>query len=325
MNHTIACLFPAFAMKYKEFDRTRPAGVEERAQALLERASELVEIDPRKFADPVEFVLDDPLQDDLQDQFACYVDNCAVAGLLDDWGVPCDYVAGYSMGVFAAMHRSAAVSFEDGLRLLRHTCTCVQKTVDEGDFGMGVIVGFTPGEAAELIAANGGTAEVADVCGRRVVILSGRRPDLKKLLEVAEDEGAMQSKLLPVAAPFHSSLLAAVEEPMRDFLPQVEIRPPRCPIVSCVDQRLLVTADDVKDEAAKNVSRPIHWYKTMKRLLELGVGCFAECGFSDSLCNLARNVEGDYRICHPRMFDRYFPARNGGRGRRRAACRRQTS
>lgn len=313
MNKKTACLFPAFAMKYKEFHRARPKGIEPRARALLERASALVEIDPRKFANPAEVSLDDPLEDDLQDQYVCYVDNCAVAGLLEDWGVRCDYVAGYSMGMFAAMHRSGALSFEDGLRLLRHTCNCVHEITRRHDYGMGVIVGFTPEEIAEIVAASGRTARVADICGPRVVILSGERPDLSALLEAAEAEGALQARLLPVSAPFHSALLAEAESPIREFLPQIEVRPPAWPIVSCVDQKFLTTADDVRDEAIRNVWHPINWYRTMTALLDRRVGRFLECGFSDSLCNLARNVEGDYEIYHPRKFEKHFAAASSPR------------
>lgn len=304
MNSKLACLFPAFAMKYREFHRKRPRGFAEKAKPLLERASALVEIDPRKYANPAEFFLDDPLEDDQQDQYVCYVDSCAVAGLLEDWGIPCHYVAGYSMGMFAAMHRSAALSFEDGLRLLRHTCMCVHRITSRDAFGMAFIVGFTPDEVGELAAAAGRAVHVADVCGPRVVILSGRRPDLEELVDLAQSEGALQARLLPVSAPFHSSLLGEAAASIEGFLATIEIRRPACPIVSCVDQKLLTTADDVRREGVQNVWHPINWYRTMTALLDLRVGRFVECGFSDALCNLTRNVGGDYEIYHPRRFDR---------------------
>jgi [acyl-carrier-protein] S-malonyltransferase len=147
--------------------------------------------------------------------------------------------------------------------------------------------------------------EVADVCAPRVVVVSGLRGDLETLLEAAEAYGSMQTKLLPVTVPFHSSFLREAEGKIRRFLDRIEVRAPTCGIVSCVTQELLVSAEDVKDEAGGNLWHPIRWHDTMQRLLDLGVDVFLECGLSDSLCNLARKVDGSFETYHPRKFERF--------------------
>lgn len=306
MSRKVACVFPAFAMKYRDFGRECLDGYQHEVARFLARASAVVQLDARRFESPGQFVLEDPLQDDLQAQYVCYLDSCAVGSLLKKRKIACDYVAGYSMGLFAALYHSSAVSFEDGLRLIQNTCTFAHQAVRGGDYRMGVVVGLTADEVGTLITQNCQQVEVADVCGPRVVIASGRRFDLERLLQVSQAEGSLQSKLLPVAIPFHSSLLGEVEGRIRQFLGQLEIRSPACGIVSCVDQKVLSSEEDVREEAAGNVSRPINWFKTMNRLLELGVDVFVECGLSESLCNLARNIDGDYQIYHPRKFDRLF-------------------
>lgn len=306
MSQKVACLFPAFAMKYKDFNRDCLHGYRHEAERFLAAASAVVEIDMRKFERPDEFVLDDPLQDDLQEQYVCYVDSCTIGSLLKGSRVACDYVAGYSMGLFAALYHGEAVSFEDGLRLIHHTCTFAHQAVESGGYAMGVIVGLTADEVAGLIAASCPEVEVADVCGPHVVIASGRRADLKKLLEASEVEGSLHSKFLPVSVPFHSSHLRRVEGKMRELLGQIEIRRPGCGIVSCVNQKVLSSEEDVREEAAGNVWHPIRWLDTMNRLVALGVDVFVECGLSEDLCNLARNIDGDYQIYHPRRFDRLF-------------------
>ena len=308
MSRKVACLFPAFAMKYKDFGRECLDGFRDEAARFLDRASAVVEIDPRKFERPGEFVLDDGLEDGLQEQYVCYVDSCTIGSLLKTRKIACDYVAGYSMGLFAALYHGSAVSFEDGLRLTHQTCRFAHEAVQSGEYGMGVVVGLTAGEVGALIGENCPDVEIADVCGPHVVIASGRRPDLERLLEASEAEGSLYAKLLPVSIPFHSSFLRQVDGRIRDFLGRIEIRCPACGIVSCVDQKVLSSEEDVREEAAGNVWHPIRWLKTMNRLLALGVDVFVECGLSEELCNLARNIEGDYRIYHPRKFDRLFAA-----------------
>jgi [acyl-carrier-protein] S-malonyltransferase len=292
-------------MKYRDFSRECLDGYEHEVAEFLARASDIVRIDARKFNKPGDFFLDDRLQDDLQDQYVCYIDNCTLGRLLKR-RISCDFVAGYSMGLFAALYHGGAVSFEDGLRLLQHTCAFVHDATVGGDYGMGAVVGFTPEEIGTLIVKNCPRVEMADICGPHVVIASGTRSDLKVLLQACEDDGALNTKMLPVLAPFHSSLLRQVEAGIREVLAGMDIRSPACGIVSCIDQKVLRTAEDVREEAAGNVSRQMNWLGTMNRLLELGVDVFLECGLSESLCNLARNIEGNYKIYHPRKFKKLF-------------------
>jgi [acyl-carrier-protein] S-malonyltransferase len=210
------------------------------------------------------------------------------------------------MGLFAALYKSGAVAFEDGLHLLRGTCNAAHSSLAGDEYGMAVVVGLTPQEMRSIICDGGLRVEVGDVCGPRVVIGSGRRSDLARLLEAAEAAGSLQARLLPVTAPFHTSLLRAGEPQIRACLDRIQIAPPTYPIVSCVDQNVLTCAEAVREEAAANLWRPMRWYDTMLRLVGLGVGVFVECGPSESLCNLARNVEGEFRTYHPRKFDRLF-------------------
>ena len=188
----VAFLFPAFSMKYKDAGAKPVDGYAEEVARSLAQASAVVDIDPRKFEKPGEVALDDELQDDLQEHYVSYVKSSALASLLETRGIRCDYVAGYSMGLFAALHHGGAVSFEEGLRLLHHVCTFAHEAAEGGVYGMGVVVGLTVDEVAALIARHCPGVEVADVCAPRVVIASGTRGDLGNLFEAAEAKGSMQ-------------------------------------------------------------------------------------------------------------------------------------
>ena len=300
----VAFLFPAFSMKYRDFSRQPVPGYLDEVAEFLARAAGVVEIDQRKFEKPGEFALDDPLQDDLQEHYVAYVDSCALANLLRKKQIRCDYVAGYSMGMFAALHHSSALSFEDGLLLLHHVCTAAHAVVDGGTYGMGLVVGLSADAIEALIATHCPGVAVADVCAPRVVITSGRRDDLETLFGAAEAEGSLHSRFLPATVPFHSALLRDAEATIRSCLAKIPVRAPECGVVSCVTQQVLTSADDVIEEAIGNLWQPLRWHQTMCRLLDLGVDVFLECGLSDSLCNLARSVEGEFRTYHPRRFDR---------------------
>jgi malonyl CoA-acyl carrier protein transacylase len=305
----VACLFPAFAMRYSDAGRADVPGFADAVGPLLDRAIKVVDIDLRKFESPDRVVLPDELEDDLQAQYACYIDNCAAAALLSRRFRQCDYVAGYSMGLFSALHYCGVVSFEDGLLLTRDICRLAHAAVADGKWGMGAVMGLTIDEVQGVVAARAPRAEISDRCGKRVFILSGVRGDVEEVLDGCIEFGAMNARLLPVSLPFHCSLLASVEAPIRDLVQSVVLHAPVHPFVSAITQQTLTTVDAVRQELACNVSHSMNWYATMQKLLACGVNQMYECGLSDSLTNIAsRNVRGKYAMQHPRRSENCISA-----------------
>jgi malonate decarboxylase epsilon subunit len=309
MSSRVACLFPAFAMRYREFRRDHLEGCLDVVLPLVERAEEVVTIDREKFESPDAVVLSDELDDALQGQYACYIDNCAAAEILRDRYANCHCVAGYSMGLFSALYFCGVTSFEEGLLLTRDICRLAHDAAPAGEYGMGAVMGLTVDEVRQVMSAAKSHTEVSDICGKRAVILSGARSEIEDVLDGCIAFGAMNAKLLPVSLPFHSTLLRSAEPHIRELLRTFKLRPPRVPIVSAITQEVLVNGDDVREELARNVSHPMNWFATMQKLLELGVNQMYECGLSESLTNLAtRNVRGRYTIQHVKQPNTAVPS-----------------
>jgi [acyl-carrier-protein] S-malonyltransferase len=296
-------------MRYSDAGRADVPGFADAVGPLLERARKVVDVDLQKFDSPDGVVLADELEDDLQAQYACYVDNCAAVALLSRRFGRCDYVAGYSMGLFSALHYCGVVSFEDGLLLTRDICRLAHAAVAEGKWGMGAVMGLTIEEVESVRTSRAPRTEVSDRCGKRVFILSGARSDVEEVLDGCIEFGAMNARLLPVSLPFHCSLLAGVMAPIRELLESVTLCAPKYPLVSAITQQALTTVDAVREELACNVSHAMNWHATMHKLLAYGVNQMYECGLSDSLSNMAsRNVRGMYAIQHPRRSQDFISA-----------------
>lgn len=299
MMSRVACLFPAFAMRQRDLRREHLEGYLEHVERLRSRAAALVAINPQKFSAPEDVVLADELEDDLQAQYACYIDNCAAADLWRTRFPRCEFVCGYSMGLFAALYRAGALTFEDGLRLMQAVCTFAHQAVGEARYGMGAVMGLTVDEVRQELRHHAPQVEISDICGPRVVICSGERQQVETVLEACERAGALHARLIPVKLPFHSSLMKSAEARTAELLQRVCLCPPQCGVVSSITQEVLVTVDSLREEIARNVAHAMNWYATMRKLLDLGVDTFLECGLSDSLTNLAnRNVKGKYKIYH---------------------------
>jgi [acyl-carrier-protein] S-malonyltransferase len=115
------------------------------------------------------------------------------------------------------------------------------------------------------------------------------------LLKIAAQQ-ALHTKMLPITLPYHSRFMEKAKGEMKGFLRDVKLQTPAVPIVSCVNQKVLSTAQDIRDELYCNVSDKINWLKTMQRMLELGVNLFVECGMSKSLTQLAKFIGGEYTV-----------------------------
>jgi malonyl CoA-acyl carrier protein transacylase len=289
-------------MRYERTAGLVLPGLAEEIAALAERAGRVVDVGaasgPR--ADGAHH------EDDLTAHFRSYIESCAVSATLRPRLGRGEWTAGYSMGLFAAVCHSAALTFEEGLLLTQRSCELSRavRAATRRPYGMAVIVGLTREEVTDLAPVRQFPLEIADVCTERTVVLAGPGEALDAAIHAARDAGCLQARRMPVDLPYHSSLMRSAAEELRTFADSLPFRPPDPPLVSCASQRLLTTAQDVREEAASNIAESIHWHATLQTLLKLGADTFVESGLSDSLSKLARFSEGSFRFFHPRTVSR---------------------
>jgi [acyl-carrier-protein] S-malonyltransferase len=294
-NNKIGFIFPAFAMKFTGNLSLYKNEVDE----LTALAARRVPIDAKRF----EEMTAGTIEDELQAHYFCYINSGVISAIMKKLNINADYVAGYSMGLFAALSHAEAVSFEEGLLLMHNTYNTALSCIDEKRYGMGVVVGLTYDSVDRLISDNSKDIEIIDISNEHVINVTGIYDDVVNFLEIA-GKTALNTKMLPITLPYHSKYTNNASEKIKQFLAGIDIRPPACKIVSCVNQKVLSTARDIKDELLINVSHSINWYKTMQKLLDLEVSLFIECGMSKSLTQLAKFIDGDYKIYNVNKFSK---------------------
>ncbi len=287
MNNKTGFVFPAFAMKFTGSLSEYQDEVDE----LTSLASKHVPIDSKRFEEMTAGII----EDELQAHYFCYINSGAVSAAMKKQNINPEYVAGYSMGLFAALFHTEAVSFEEGLLLMNNTYNTALNSIDEKKYGMGVIVGLTYDDVTRLISDNSKDIDIIDVSNEHVINITGIYDEVVSFLEIAAKQ-AINTKMLPITLPYHSRFTQNATDKIRQYLVDIEIKPPACKMVSCVNQKVLLTPQDIKDELLINVSHSINWFKTMQKMLELDVHIFFECGMSKSLTQLAKFIDGDYKI-----------------------------
>lgn len=231
---------------------------------------------------------------DREKQLFTYAFGAAFAELLRARGVEPAATAGYSFGVYAAMFGAGAVSFGAGCDVLERAYDLMAEEIGAAECGMGIVVGLALPEIAAILGGPGcGGLVHANSNSETCHVLSGPAPALRRALAAASARDAISAKELAVSIPYHHpGLLSRASARLGEFLGGVEIRAPRCPIVSSIDQRPLAGPGEIAAFVAANVATPIRWVRVVEALAGLGVGAVVECGPGASLVQNARFVEG---------------------------------
>lgn len=198
-------------------------------------------------------------------------------GLLPD----ADYVAGHSLGEYAALVAAGSLAFEDALRLVRRRGELMQ---EHGAGAMAAILGL-PAEDVTAIARDAGV-EVANFNTPVQTTVSGRLPAVERAIALAKERGAKRALLLPVSAAFHSTLMAPVAEAMRPLIDQTTVQAGRLPLVADVDARFLSDPADLRDELVDQICGSVRWVDVVGALVGAGVTTFYEIGPGQVLAGL---------------------------------------
>ena len=198
-------------------------------------------------------------------------------GLLPD----ADYVAGHSLGEYAAMVAAGSLAFADALRLVRRRGELMQ---EHGAGAMAAILGL----AAEDIAAIARDAgvEVANFNTPVQTTVSGRTAAVERAIALAKERGAKRSLLLPVSGAFHSRLMVPVAEAMRPLIDETEVHAGQVPLVADLDARFLRDPADLRDELVDQICGSVRWVDVVGALVGAGVTRFYEIGPGQVLTGL---------------------------------------
>lgn len=291
-NLESAIIFPGCGIKYlgNELEILKSLGYE--INDFFNRAEAVSSFDRDVFLE----VTDGNFSDELQGQFATYMYSCAISDLLSKQGFVCNCSAGYSMGLYAALYHTGAVSFEDGLRLIENAYMCIKRNVCDRDFSAAVIMGLTINIIEKLMEKFSNEVEVINENNEISIVISGVTTGVKSVMDAALKEGALKIVKLPISIPYHSSFTRTASEEFRLILSDIKISYPECQLISCIDQKVLKTPGQIKNALEKNISHAINWKKTFENILKNGTTSFIECGPGESLSKISQFIDGKYSI-----------------------------
>lgn len=203
------------------------------------------------------------------------------------------YVAGHSLGEYSALCAAGMFTIADTARLLRIRGNAMQAAVPAGQGAMAAIIGLEHGDVDAVCAqaAKLGAVQIANDNGGGQLVISGLKPAVEAAAAAATEKGAKRALMLPVSAPFHSSLMQPAADAMREALAGVQKLAPVVPVVANVRAAPVSDPDEIARLLVEQVTGQVRWRETVAWFAQNGVTTLAEIGAGKVLTGLARRID----------------------------------
>lgn len=204
-------------------------------------------------------------------------------------------VAGHSLGEYSALVASGVIAFKDAVPLVRFRAKVMQEAVPVGQGGMAAILGLSDDDVRAVCAeaAQGDVVEAVNFNAPAQVVIAGNKAAIERACEVAKAKGAKRALILPVSAPFHSSLLKPASDRLQTYLADVTFSAPAIPVINNVDVAIVSDPAAIKDALVRQAAGAVRWVETVQALSAQGVTHVVECGPGKVLTGLTKRINGE--------------------------------
>lgn len=206
-----------------------------------------------------------------------------------------DLVAGHSLGEYSALTASGVLRLSDAVKLVRIRANAMQEAVPVGVGAMAAVLNLNDEQVRKVCAeaAQGQIVEPVNFNAPGQIVIAGHKEAVERACELAKAAGARRAVLLPVSAPFHSSLLKPAADTLAVALNHIELDAPRIPVINNVDVAYPDETIAIKSALERQAWNPVRWVETIEEMRALGVTHIVECGPGKVLSGLIKRIDKD--------------------------------
>jgi len=284
----IALIFPAFISDYRDDPSLEFPAFRDVFQALLIKAAGYVDKELLSFhpeSNPM-------LQDELRNQYISYIYGCSCADILLKSGVKPGMIAGYSMGIYASLFTAGSISFETGLSFIQKAYAAIRKVLPHRQYGMCGVIGLSEKDIREIALHHSLNLMIVNRNSDYSFILAGESFHINVFLLKAREEGALHARSLGVTIPYHTNLLEEAAKDLSHAVFNADIQAPAIPIISVLNQDMIINGDRARNEVVNNIHTPFDWLVTQQQMFSSGIRTFTECGPSQALRKNSKFIPG---------------------------------
>lgn len=210
----------------------------------------------------------------------------------DAGGAEPTVVAGHSLGEYTALVVAEVLTFRDALPLVRYRAQAMQEAVPIGTGAMAAVIGLDD-EAVRAVCTQAGQGEVVEAVNFNApnqVVIAGHKAAVERGAAAAKAAGARLAVMLPVSAPFHSSLLEPAARRLAECMSTISFKQPRIPIVNNVDVAVVTEPQAIRSALARQACSPVRWVEVVRAIAARAVSDVIECGPGKVLGGLTRRI-----------------------------------
>ncbi|MBR2216171.1 MAG: ACP S-malonyltransferase [Selenomonadaceae bacterium] len=215
------------------------------------------------------------------------------ATLLEEEGIRADVAGGHSLGEYSALVMAGALDFRDAVSLVHKRGQFMQEAVPVGEGGMAAIIGLADEviiDACAKASAVGAVQAVNFNCPGQTVI-AGTTAGVQKAVELLTAAGAKKAVILPVSAPFHSTLMEPAAKKLAAELDKVTIRDAKFPVVANVNGQAETEAREIKKNLVEQAASPVKWIACVKTMMDMGADTYVEAGPGKTLAGFNKRID----------------------------------
>ena len=216
--------------------------------------------------------------------------------LLKEKGIEPDYVAGHSVGEFAAFGGANYLSIEDAVKLVAARGRIMREVAEKVNGSMAAVLGMDAEKIKEVLKSVDGVVEAVNFNEPNQTVIAGSKEAVEKACVVLKEAGAKRAIPLAVSGPFHSSLMKEAGERLKEEAQKYTFNIGKVKIVANTTAELLESDSEVKDEIYRQSFGPVKWVDTINKLESLGVIKIYEIGAGKVLSGLIKKIDKEIEV-----------------------------
>lgn len=201
-------------------------------------------------------------------------------------------MAGHSLGEFSALVCAGALDFSDAVKLVRDRGQAMQTAVPVGVGAMAAVMGLDDEKILSICRELSGdeVVEAVNFNSPGQVVIAGHVGAVEKAVDAVKEAGAKRAVLLPVSAPFHTSLMRPAGDKLQEALETIPVSSPDIPVIHNVHAQPETDPEVIKALLVEQIYSPVKWVACVQAMVEQGVTTTVECGPGKVLSGLNKRI-----------------------------------
>lgn len=224
-------------------------------------------------------------------QPAILVVSVIAAEILKSEGINAEVAGGHSLGEYSALVAAGSIKFRDAVVLVHKRGQFMQEAVPVGEGSMAAIIGLDDQIIIDTCNEISDTVQAVNFNCPGQIVIAGTTKGVDAAVEKLKAAGAKKAVVLPVSAPFHSTLMKPAAEKLSAELDKIEIKNAAFPVAANFNGKIETDSAEIKNNLVSQADHPVKWIDCVKAMQNFGADTFIECGPGKTLCGFNRRID----------------------------------